>query len=657
MSLELQNVSCGYNGRKKSGLVFKKVSLIFPEKGLLCVLGKSGSGKSTLLFLLAGFLKPFKGKVIRDKNQSFAFVLQDNGLMAGLNGVENVSLPRILLGEKEKDRDRLALKTMETFGIGRLKDKKPTEMSGGECLRIDLSRALIQGDGIVLADEPTGALDSDNAIKVMELLKDISKARLVICVTHNHKLAYAFADYVALVGNGTIKYEKDYGIQRQPIKKFSIKKGKVRIIDSLKTNLAMIRGKTGRFFLAALAVGLAMGALLLSLTFGINAKAAAIQLTSDYYASNVLRMSKTTMVSQTNGMSLTRDEELQESDERFLLSKWEMTFFPSLSFFFPDNLKIRTNGKTTNASMEPSFGSGTLKNGEIPNKFNEVVINESLCKDLNIDSSNIMGMAFPLKVMKEVPLFVGGSTVQGMFSLNVNLKVIGLAAEQVAFNSPVIFYDYRLVAGYLETISLSDELGLTVREILERDEYLNSSLRSYSTLAISTNALEIYEYFQDANESYGITAKSRVLDARQAIGELIQALSSLATVFLSLICLVAFFLELVAVSTIVAEEKRDFAIARAFSPNDRAFWLFAFGLKDLMFLGSVLSMMAFYCLGYFLGKRILSEMSLPLSLMSFSIPLLLVVVLSSYGLAFLSSLFPLLSISGKKLALSLRSER
>lgn len=657
MSLELHDVSCGYSGRKKSGLVFEKASLVFPNKGLLCVLGKSGSGKSTLLFLLAGFLKPLKGQVMRDKNQSFSFVLQDNGLMAGLKAQENVSLPLLLRGKKEKERERFALEAMKVFGIEGLKDKKPAEMSGGECLRVGLARALAHGGEIVLADEPTGALDSENALKAMELLKEISKTRLVVCVTHNHRLAYGFADYIALVGNGTIKYEREYGIARETPRKLPVGKGKARIGDSLKTNLAMIRGKTGRFFSASLAVGLALGALLLSLTFGANAKAAAIQLTSNYYADDVLRMSRTTNVSQTNGMALTRQEELQEDDREFLGSRWDAAFFPPLSFFLPDTLRIRNDGKTADVSMEPSFGSGNLKVGENPDEFNEIVINESLCNEMDIKATDAMGMTFPLKVMKEVPLIVGESTVQGTYSLDVDLAVVGVAAEQAAFNSPVAFYDYRLARDFLGAVSVSPELGLTVEETLVRGEYLNSSLRSYSTLVVSPDALKIHEYFRDENDSYGIVAKSRALDARQAVRELIEAISSLASVFLSLICLVAFFLELVAVSTIVAEEKRDFAIARAFCPSSRAFWLFSFGLKDLMFLGSALAMMTFYCLGWFLGRKLLSDMLLPMSLLSFSLPIFSLVVLSSYALAFFASLAPLLRISGKGMVLSLRSER
>ncbi|MBP5091853.1 MAG: ABC transporter ATP-binding protein, partial [Bacilli bacterium] len=198
---------------------FRKVSFSLPDSGLVSIRGKSGSGKSTLLNLLAGLLKPDEGKIIfqgKDiarlkageledyRLRSIGFVYQHYNLLPSLTAYENIALPLKMAGLNPAEIDRRIKELAKRFSLGRLLHKLTSLDSGGEKQRIAIVRALANDPDVILADEPTGALDVKNSKLVMEMLKEISKERLVVMVSHNDFLIEAYSDSIFEISNGVL---------------------------------------------------------------------------------------------------------------------------------------------------------------------------------------------------------------------------------------------------------------------------------------------------------------------------------------------------------------------------------------------------------------------------------------------------------------------
>ena len=191
------------------------------EKGeFCCIVGTSGSGKSTLLNMLAGLEKPTKGQIviagehIESKNESqlvnfrqahVGFIFQSYNLMQNMTAIENVAMPLTFQGVSKWERERRAIKMLKLVGLGKYMRHKPGEMSGGQQQRVGIARALVVNPEIVFADEPTGNLDSNTTIEVLQLIKKISreKNQTMVMVTHDNYLA-GFGDRIIQIRDGKI---------------------------------------------------------------------------------------------------------------------------------------------------------------------------------------------------------------------------------------------------------------------------------------------------------------------------------------------------------------------------------------------------------------------------------------------------------------------
>ena len=204
--LELRNICKKYDRE-----VLKKINLKFENRGLICLVGESGSGKTTLLNIIGGLEKADNGKVILNGNniknidssfycnQLVSFINQNYNLIDKYTVLENILLPIELRRIRSPCNVDNILKML---GIYSLKNKKVVSLSGGEKQRVAIARCIVQNTRVILADEPTGALDSENAYSVMRILKNLSKQKLVIVVTHNRELANTFADSIIKIADG-----------------------------------------------------------------------------------------------------------------------------------------------------------------------------------------------------------------------------------------------------------------------------------------------------------------------------------------------------------------------------------------------------------------------------------------------------------------------
>lgn len=217
VSLELKHIKKDYYVNKKPFTAIKDLSLVFPKKGFVAILGESGCGKSTLLNILGGLDRYTSGDLLingvstkqfndadwdKYRNTQVGFIFQSYNLISHFNLLQNVEVPLKLAGINQKEREERAKAALEKVGLGDSLHKIPNQLSGGQQQRVAIARALINNPSIILADEPTGALDSATSIQVMELIKEAGKECCVIMVTHNEKLAKKYADRIITMSDG-----------------------------------------------------------------------------------------------------------------------------------------------------------------------------------------------------------------------------------------------------------------------------------------------------------------------------------------------------------------------------------------------------------------------------------------------------------------------
>lgn len=274
--LELKNVCKKYDRE-----VLKKINLKFGNKGFICLVGESGSGKTTLLNIIGGLEQPDSGKVIFNgnniknidssfySNQLVSFINQNYNLIDKYTVLENILLPIELRRIRSPCNVDNILKML---GIYSLKNKKVVSLSGGEKQRVAIARCIVQNTRVILADEPTGALDSENAYSVMRILKNLSKQKLVIVVTHNTELANAFADSIIKIADGKI-YSKLKVINKNIYSKIKCnRKIKLSFIKLVKYAIKNLNNKLLRNILTILAftIGLLSLGIVLSIKTGFN---------------------------------------------------------------------------------------------------------------------------------------------------------------------------------------------------------------------------------------------------------------------------------------------------------------------------------------------------------------------------------------------------
>ena len=206
--LQIKNISKQFKTGDLVQVALDNVSLNFRDSEFVSILGPSGSGKTTLLNIIGGLDRYDSGDLIinnvstkkykdRDwdsyRNHTVGFVFQSYNLIPHQTILANVELALTISGISKRTRKRRALEALEKVGLREQAHKKPTQMSGGQMQRVAIARALVNDPDILLADEPTGALDTATSVQVMELLKDVAKDRLVVMVTHNPELAEQYS--------------------------------------------------------------------------------------------------------------------------------------------------------------------------------------------------------------------------------------------------------------------------------------------------------------------------------------------------------------------------------------------------------------------------------------------------------------------------------
>ena len=416
--LKLENIKKDYITGDTTVHALKGVSVEFRKSEFVSILGQSGCGKTTLLNIIGGLDRYTSGELyiggratsdFRDRdwdnyrNHSVGFIFQSYNLIPHQSVLSNVELALTLTGVPRAERRRRAAEALEKVGLADQLNKKPNEMSGGQMQRVAIARALVNDPEILLADEPTGALDSETSVQIMELLKEISKDRLVIMVTHNPELAKRYSTRIIrlLDGNITDDTMPYSGGEGEKTAGKSGKRPSMSFLTALSLSLNNLMTKKARTFLTAFAgsIGIIGIALILSLSNGVNAYIARVeeetlssypitieqagmdvsQLVSDLmgknepsgdredgkiYSNNVMTEMMSTMV---NGISANNLSELKKHIEKtsaFSDNTSEIEYKYSTVMNIYDEKGNRVNPNTVFSTVFPesqSSGSGNMQ--------------------------------------------------------------------------------------------------------------------------------------------------------------------------------------------------------------------------------------------------------------------------------------------------------
>ena len=294
--LELKGITKDYASGENVVHALKGISVTFRDREFVSILGQSGCGKTTLLNIIGGLDQYTRGDLVingrstksyRDRdwdtyrNHSVGFVFQSYNLIPHQTVLANVEMALLLSGTPKAERRRRAEEALRRVGLGDHLKKRPNQLSGGQMQRVAIARAIVNDPEIILADEPTGALDTDTSVEVMEILKELSRDRLVIMVTHNPQLAEEYSDRIVRIKDGLITSDSDpvdparERLTQEQIQEHAVadaRKGKrsMSFLSALSLSFNNLMTKKGRTFLTAFAgsIGIIGIALILSLSDG-----------------------------------------------------------------------------------------------------------------------------------------------------------------------------------------------------------------------------------------------------------------------------------------------------------------------------------------------------------------------------------------------------
>ena len=566
--IELSKVSKAYLiNKNEKKYVLKDITLSFPETGLISVLGKSGCGKSTLLNLIGGLDKSSEGTVYykgdniakyKNKQQvtfrksEISYIFQHYHLLENQTALYNIMLPCLLNGDSFKVAKEKVLSLINKFSIKEeLLDKKCSKLSGGEKERIAIMRAFISKTNVILADEPTGALDKDNALLVMESLKEASKTSLVIMVTHNEELAKRYSDRIIHMKDGRV-------VQDEKIKLINGKHHQINkerksnpnwYSKIIARNFAK-RFKRNIFSILAVTIGATASMLIFGFTNGAHDSIMnSAERQFDYGVASISKENK--IVSDESPITLIQTLRASEEEIDTLSNEYDFLHYcysydslvtPALDTYINDKEINNLTYTPVYSFCDSSINKSLLMKGKLPmiDTLNMVVINQTaydyLKKEIKSDPLNTYirlkdGASFTYYTDDiEKPY------ITDYFVYDRLVEIVGVVKELSFLNTPKIYYSYKALDKYMEETllnNLSEYLGETSwkdRIMFASD---NEYISNYSHRVFLKNSGDVYqlkEMKKHLKEGYSLN--SNALTVEETLFSLVDAASVGMEVFL-----------------------------------------------------------------------------------------------------------------------------
>lgn len=535
--LKLKNIVKDYPTGDTKVTALKGINVEFRRNEFVSILGHSGCGKTTLLNIIGGLDQYTSGDLIIEgkstkdfkdgdwdtyRNHSVGFVFQNYNLIPHQSVLSNVELALTLSGVTKSERKQRAKEALEKVGLGDQLNKKPNQMSGGQMQRVAIARALVNNPEILLADEPTGALDSETSVQIMELLKEISKEKLVVMVTHNPELADEYSTRIIRLVDGSIvddtnpytnediaKHEKTRAEKKSEKKQAKInKKPSMSFFTALTLSLNNLMTKKMRTFLTSFAgsIGIIGIALILSLSSGFQAYIDSIQ--QETLTSYPMMIEKTAMDmnAMMGGMTATASGEITHGLDKVYSNTMASSMMESFSSeIWANDLKSFKEYLDSEACTIDDYASS---------------IQYSYGGKLNIystDTSNGLNQVFPSPMISIMNSMIGSINTGGMqidTSMLASMEKTMNSWQELIDNQELLNDQYEVVTGkwpeaYNEVVLIIDKnneisdiaiqgLGLTTQE-----EMMQAFMAMQSGETVETKTFEI-EYEEILNKTFRI---------------------------------------------------------------------------------------------------------------------------------------------------------
>lgn len=508
--LVIENLSKSFSARYNAkNLVLSNISFALPDNGLFFVLGKSGCGKSTLLNLIAGFEKPDEGIIKLDDKEITSFrnseaeaFLRDNVgfIFQRYNLIEDLSLfenLEIALSIKNISDTSICDEYLKKYGLFEKKKQKVSTLSGGEKQRLSLIRAIINSPKLILADEPTGALDLENSIKLMEELKEISKSALVICVTHSETLASTFGDGIIHIKNGEIveypvlvvddnKIEKKENYRKKKNEKY------IRIMTrkNIKNNLKLD-------FINSISSAFSIIVLLMSLFFRQSVQNSHNDLIQTFTDADTFEISKESTESIDNSiLTLVKAERPKNEELVSFLQTYDVVIFDNYDFFFGGEKNLTNRyGKFSDFIAKPFIEedldySEVVVNNIFANKYKEKFGRDILNQDV------ILNLTRPYTFYSSE----FDENYNLLYKDSIEFRVVKIQDEfgfmnEAAFYYSPIYFNENLKENFIKELCVAYGKDVTRNDIL-RSSSNDNLINSYKVNAFS-KSLKTREKMRD----------------------------------------------------------------------------------------------------------------------------------------------------------------
>lgn len=600
MLLELNNIKKSFKQNKKEEFIaLSNVNLSFEKGEFVSIVGPSGSGKSTLLNLIAGLDFPTSGElVIGDKTSkkfkkkdwdlyrknNVGFIFQNFNLIEHLTALENVEIVMNLIGLSYSKRRKRAIQLLKEVGLENHLNHRPSELSGGQKQRVACARALANDPDIILADEPTGALDKKTGKQIMELIKSIAKDKLIIMVTHNDALAEEYSSRIVRVKDGEI--ESDIILKKENINNIAstlTKKDKaMSFFEAFKLSLRNMGKKKGRVFITTIAGCIGIIGFTLITGLGNGANIYIDKQLNKFGTANVLVLNKD--IKQTNAQGkeeIVSTKNIEDYDkilnDEYIKSKVSTvrrymvlnTATVTVKQDDSSNTEIKAHSGYNIYSLADDNNLSFLKenvDGSIPEETKyEVLVNQAtarnLLKDLELDQENIKQA-----IGKNIVLTINMPGTDLKFEKEFSISGI---VNELDLGVPTLYYNYNDVSSWSKGVDIQGKSlysyiteNACIYELIISDVNETKAVSDYISSEENGGSGKI-SVMSSGSQKEGLSANNMAIVIKNIFSQLIMMAQIVISIFIIIALIVSSIMTSIVLYSSVIERKTEIGIIKA----------------------------------------------------------------------------------------------
>ncbi len=548
-SIEIKNLFFSYTNNRN---IFENLSFKIVMPGMYFILGETGCGKSTLLNLLSNYLTPDRGEINFRDNEKVVCFFQDYKLLDFLTVHQNLELVLDINGEIDNKENKIN-SLLGKYEILELKDKYITEISGGEKARVALIRMLLMDANIYLVDEATGELDTENGLKLIKYLKDLSKDRIIIFVTHNRNYAYKFGDQIYQLKDRNLILIKDrFKKKNDKLISKTHDNGVMKTKSAFSFVKNFMKKEKSRILLSSFFMAFSMIFMVISMLglFGFSNLEGNIF--NSFITNNIAYVSRIDEITSSSSLTLNKKNNLTIYDKNTIKRQFnDVEFYPSLGYFLPSTYSINLEEEILKIGFYPYFDV---------NDDNLVYGNKELEKV--IDGKEF---TFTYKVDKK---FEDKEKNNYVFSFEQDLGVNKFIDDFSFLNTPVVYYNYFVFKDLVFNTQLDNgESSINLQTVFSDEYYENSEYLNYETIVYSQN--NILEIKNNIPERFTLT--SHELEVTKSFKTIITNVSLIVLLFTIIVIFNCFLFIYFVLSNFYHRNKSCFAILLSFNAEKKSY--------------------------------------------------------------------------------------